>query len=673
MTVSFLKYRWQVFPTIAAALFIYYFGSGRDLVTSLTFAITMPPLPLVVALAFHKVCQQRKNITPYQHMATFFLFYGVGFPILNALKLITLNSLVADLAVSPQFLFYSSISSALTQLLLTPLILFATYALSKNQAHRYVSLDNELRASNSSKWSFTIWLSSCLTLITIALFSQEPLALITICLVVFLIVTTGIGKHGVLRPLGIGAMVILLMVYVGVQRANESGLEERFYGLLMMLMLITALSYLIAGYVLQHHEMLKTQIRAERIDPYTGLFNIKQLEEDISSHQDIVLVYLDLVPTLSKLGDIGHEGKSQLIGQIQTELLESDSLIRRCYRPPYTLGILGFMVTGNEVDQELTKLTRMLQDFQFYWKGTSISLVDPTLHCINVSRDQNIHDLISHLCGQPPITDTTLNWVEEPAFEGKVDKLSYIQKAFKYDWFELNCQPYLKLNSISQAYSFEVLLRIRPSDGVRLTPAEFFPLVNQFGLETQLDKWVVFHTFKMLNEQVSDWSKIDKCAINLTAKSLGVAHLANDILTSAAQFNIPLQRICFEITESSALQNEQQAIETITTLREAGCKIALDDFGTGYASFAYLRRLPLDILKVDGEFVRELPEKESDRLIVSSISKVAKEIGLETVAEFVESHAHIEILNDLGITYAQGFGVAKPRPLIDFLHEIAPA
>ncbi len=672
MTVGFLKYRWRVLPTIAAALFSYYFFSGRDGFTSLVFSLTIPLLPLFVAIAFHCACQRQKSIRPYDHMVTFFLFYGLTFPILNALKLLLLSSLVDDLYVSTQFLFYSSISSALTQLLLTPIILFIIYALSRNETHRYVLLDNELRASYRHTWSFFIWFASCATLITIALSYKEPLILITICLVVFLIATTGIGKHGVLRPLGIGAGVILLMVYAGVQRANETGIEDSFYGLMMMLMLITALSYLIAGYVLQHHEMLKTQIRAERIDPYTGLFNVKQLEEDITEHQHIVLIYLDLAPTLSKLGDIGHEGKSQLIGQVQKELLESDSIIKRCYRPPYTLGILGFMVDGSEVEEELCHLTGMLKDFQFYWKGTSISLVDPILHCINATHSQNIHNLVSHLCGQPHIADTLLHWVDEPAIEGKVDKLSYIQKAFKNDWFELNCQPYLKLAASleERLHSFEVLLRINPENGVRLTPAEFFPLVNQFGLETQLDKWVVHNTFKMLHEQVHEWDKIEKCAINLTAKSLGVSHLAHDILASAKMFEIPLKRICFEITESSALQNEQQAIQTITILRNAGCKIALDDFGTGYASFAYLRRLPLDILKVDGEFVKELPTNESDRLIVSSISKVAKEIGLETVAEFVESHEHIEILNSLGITYAQGYGVAKPRPLIHYLHEI---
>ncbi|WP_225874878.1 sensor domain-containing phosphodiesterase [Vibrio atypicus] len=673
MAVSFLTLQWRAFPVIAAALFTYYFQSGRDPLMAAAFAVTMPILPLLVSTFFLRASRSKLIESGSEQLGLFFLFFGVLIPIGNTLQMFAISAATEKQHLSAQFLFYAMLGTALTHLIVTPLLLFLTSLFTRKNGHRYMLLDSELRNSNQNKWWFPLWLLSCSLLMTIAFSFQNTTTLFSTCLAVFLLVTIGLGKFGVVRPLSVGALVMLTMVYAGVQRVNQiATLDDNFYGLMMVLIVITSLSYLIAGYVLKHHDMLKSQIHAERIDPYTGLFNIGQLKEDIIHHNKIILIYLDLAPTLSKLGDIGHEGKSQLIAQIQQELLDSDSQVGRCYRPPFTLGILGYTHKTKGIKNELKNLTQMLDEFQFYWKGTSISLVDPTLHCIQAGKRSNIQDLVSHLCDQPPISDTKLNWVDEPALEGKVDKLSYIQKAFKNNWFELNCQPYLKLTAgdLERLHSFEVLLRINPENGVRLTPAEFFPLVNQFGLETQLDKWVVHNTFKMLHEQVHEWDKIEKCAINLTAKSLGVSHLAHDILASAKMFEIPLKRICFEITESSALQNEQQAIETITILRNAGCKIALDDFGTGYASFAYLRRLPLDILKVDGEFVKELPTNESDRLIVSSISKVAKEIGLETVAEFVESHEHIEILNSLGITYAQGYGVAKPRPLIHYLHEI---
>lgn len=130
---------------------------------------------------------------------------------------------------------------------------------------------------------------------------------------------------------------------------------------------------------------------------------------------------------------------------------------------------------------------------------------------------------------------------------------------------------------------------------------------------------------------------------------------------------IPMNKLCFEITESDALCNEPIAIQNLNLLRKAGSTIALDDFGTGYASFDYLRRLPLDVLKVDGSFVKDIVASENDRIIVQAISQVARSMNLVTVAEFVESEAHIETLRALNIQFAQGFGVSKPIPLSEHL------
>ena len=200
-----------------------------------------------------------------------------------------------------------------------------------------------------------------------------------------------------------------------------------------------------------------------------------------------------------------------------------------------------------------------------------------------------------------------------------------------------------------------------------MSPAEFFPLINEFGLERELDKWVIEHTFKVLKNHIEDWDSIGRCAINLTAKALNSHGLAEDIQTEANLHKIPMNKLCFEITESDALRNEPIAIQNLNRLREAGSTIALDDFGTGYASFDYLRRLPLDVLKVDGSFVKNIVDSENDRIIVQAISQVASSMQLVTVAEFVESEDHIETLKALNIQFAQGFGVARPLPLSDHL------
>ncbi|MGF1779418.1 EAL domain-containing protein [Vibrio nomapromontoriensis] len=671
MVVCFLRYGWKAAPAIFAALVSYYLYSGRDLSTALIFAISIPSVPYLVSSIYNQYRKRNRHGLKSSLLFTYFSLFGMLFPVLNATKSLAISYFTEKEHISAGFMAYSMLGNSITLLTLAPALMLLAALISMKSNNNYLRLDREIRLSTRSDVSFKLWFAFSLIPVLLGITFTNNIELTFICLAAFIIIASGIGKHGLLVPLAIGTFTSLVVLFINIDRVNTLlVLDSNFYGFLLIMLIIIMLSYLLATSVLRNHEIMQKQIRSERLDPYTGLLNITQLQEDIADKEGALLIYLDITPTLSKIGDIGHEGKAKLIQQLHKHLKNAHD-VGHCYRPPFSLGILGFSTYSDGTDRNLHNLSDHLDNFQFYWNGTSISLVDPTLHCIRVTKDMNIKDLVSHLCDQPSLVDIRLNWLDIPLLEGRVDKLSYIQKVFKENQFELYCQPYLNLaEKSSQQHCFEVLVRVKHSDGNVLTPAEFFPLIGQFGLETRLDKWVVCNTFKMLNDSVDNWEEIEKCAINLTAKSLNNASLAKDLIAMADKFYIPLDKICFEITESAALQNEQQAIETISTLRKAGAKIALDDFGTGYASFSYLRRLPLDILKIDGEFVVDLPNSESDRLIVSSISVVAKELGLETVAEFVESPQHIDILEALNITYAQGYGVAKPRPLANFLTEI---
>lgn len=672
IVVCFLRYGIKASPVIFAALLSYYLFTGRALSIAVIYAITIPLVPYLVASIYNQYKKRNINDSASSLLFAYFCLFGLVFPLLNASSFLLISYFTGKGHIPSEFFAYSVLGSSITLLTLAPTLMLLASLISKNFSGTYVDLDKEIRLSKHSDASFRFWLAFSLIPVLLGIALANDIELTFICLIAFMVIAAGIGKHGLLMPLAMGTFTSLVVLFINIDRVNTLlVLDSNFYGFLLIMLIIIMLSYLLAIHALRNYEMMQKQIRSERLDPYTGLLNVTQLQEDIAGEERAVLIYLDITPTLSKIGDIGHEGKSLLIQQIHKELIDVHGL-GHCYRPPFSLGILGFSLQGDDAKKCLNQLSEHLDNFQFYWNGTSISLVDPTLHCIKVTGEMNIKDLVSYLCDQPQLADIRFNWLEAPLLEGRVDKLSYIQQVFKQDNFELHCQPYLNLaNKDSDQQCFEVLVRVKHSDGNVLSPAEFFPLIGQFGLETRLDKWVVRNTFSMLNEQVVNWNQIEKCAINLTAKSLSNPSLASELLAMAEQYHIPLEKICFEITESSALQNEQQAIETITSLRNAGAKIALDDFGTGYASFSYLRRLPLDILKIDGEFVRDLPNNETDRLIVSSLSVVAKELGLETVAEFVESPAHIDILEGLNITYAQGYGVAKPRPLADFLSEIS--
>ncbi|MHA7589673.1 sensor domain-containing phosphodiesterase [Vibrio harveyi] len=670
MIVSFLRYQWRALPAVILGLFAYYFWTGRTLEHALLYAFTVPLLPFAFSSLFHYLNNRALYQPAEQRITLFFVVIGCLFPFANTIKMMLVNTFVDGQFLSPDFLFYATLGNYLTQLLVTPILYVMVSLLTDTDTQSYLALDKRLRVSNSRCRGYITWLVSCIAIFITAVLSSSSFMLNSLSFFAVLLVVIGLAKHGLIRPLFVGAPFILLIINDSISHYNAGLIgDKQFYGLLIIITVLTTLAYLLGGYSVKLFEMTQRQIRSERIDPYSGLSNIAQLKEDISRQRHSLLLYLDLTPTLSMLTDLGHEGKSQLIMQLSEFLYSRNDSINRCYRPPFSTGLLSFTHYSDLAEEELREVVEYLESFQFYWRGTSVALVSPTIFCTVVHHGQDIEKVVSILCDQPPQSDRSIHWINAQSFEmDRVDKLNHIQQVFKREQFELFCQPYMKLSGVEETkHSFEVLLRLKEQNGKVLSPAAFFPLINQFGLEIKLDHWVIINTFRMLGDKVKNWDDIGHCAINLTAKTLSAENLASRIIESAKSFNVPLEKICFEITESSALINEQQAIETLSSLRKLGCKVAIDDFGTGYASFAYLRRLPLDILKIEGAFVREITKSETDRLIVSSIATVAKEMHLETVAEFVETAEHSEILRSLGINFAQGYGVAKPMQLSRYL------
>jgi EAL domain-containing protein (putative c-di-GMP-specific phosphodiesterase class I) len=176
----------------------------------------------------------------------------------------------------------------------------------------------------------------------------------------------------------------------------------------------------------------------------------------------------------------------------------------------------------------------------------------------------------------------------------------------------------------------------------------------------------VRNTFKWLSENRDHLHRLTHCNINLSGQTVADKDAKNFILACFAQYNIPFHKICFEVTESMAIVKIDEAVDFIQELRQKGCLFALDDFGSGFSSYSYLKQLPVDFLKIDGSFVKDILTDKIDSALVTSINDVAKAIGMHTVAEFVESTETISHLNAIGINYAQGFAIARPRPLKEF-------
>ncbi|MBA3988404.1 EAL domain-containing protein [Aliidiomarina maris] len=262
-----------------------------------------------------------------------------------------------------------------------------------------------------------------------------------------------------------------------------------------------------------------------------------------------------------------------------------------------------------------------------------------------------------------------IHWVDNPkkvAAEHytKLNHFGLLKEAIENDELELFAQEIRALDQTQpQDIAFEVLIRLRDEMGQLLTPAQFMPAAEAFGLMPELDRWVIRHTFAFLANQRQRLQRVSKCAINLSGASLSDPELASYIGSQLEQYRIPAAKITFEITETEAITSKSQATQFMLDVRTLGCRIALDDFGTGLASFEYLRQFHFDEIKIDGVFIRDLASNTIDEKIVLAICNVARAMQLKTVAEFVENSDISEQLAGLGVDYAQGYGIGKPTPI----------
>ena len=213
---------------------------------------------------------------------------------------------------------------------------------------------------------------------------------------------------------------------------------------------------------------------------------------------------------------------------------------------------------------------------------------------------------------------------------------------------------------------FEVLVRMLDEEGNIVPPDAFLPAAERYNLITSLDQWVVSHTFSWYaGHAVTDLQGLDTISINLSGASVSDAGFLGFIKSELLLHEVPPGVICFEITETAAIANLQAATEFINELRRLGCRFALDDFGSGMSSFAYLKNLPVDYLKIDGSFVRDMETDVIDCAMVNSIHQLGNVIGTKTIAEFVENDGILAKLAEIGVDYAQGYGISRPQPLQD--------
>jgi len=252
---------------------------------------------------------------------------------------------------------------------------------------------------------------------------------------------------------------------------------------------------------------------------------------------------------------------------------------------------------------------------------------------------------------------------QQVRMENRLTSTEQIRKALDEDLFVLYCQPILDLRS-NEVSQYELLLRMPGPSGELLLPASFLYTAERFDLIRGIDRWVMTQAIQLIADQRSAGREL-RLEVNISGRSIADPELPGFIVEQLEAASVDPGLLILEVTETAAIGNMDEARRFVARLTDIGCSFALDDFGAGFGSFYYLKHLSLDYLKIDGEFIRNLPASTTDQLILRSIVQMANGLGKKTIAEFVGSQESLQLLREHGVQYAQGYHVGRPRPLTE--------
>jgi len=420
-------------------------------------------------------------------------------------------------------------------------------------------------------------------------------------------------------------------------------------------------------------------------DALTGLSNRHEFENRVKhalhtaevDNNTHVLIYLDLDQFKIINDTCGHQAGDELLRQLSVLLKdavrEGDCLSRL---GGDEFGILLENCTIKRAEFIANKILQMINDFHFIWEnkaftvGASMGVVAIDSHNKSISEVLKNADIACYVAKDRGRNRFHLYRADDNELalrHGEMEWVARIQTALHDDLFVLHKQcisPILK-SQVDRTYC-EFLIRLPGKNDELILPGAFLPAAERYNLMPAIDRWVIKTVFAFLARKFGNQSgkeNKNQYFINLSGASLSDEDFFSYIKKQFTVFDIDPGMICFEITETVAITNLQETVGFIKEIRAIGCKIALDDFGAGLSSFSYLKAIPADYLKIDGNFVRDITHDKMDRAIVESINQIAKVAGLQTIAEFVEDEAILEVIKDIGVDFAQGYGIQVPVPI----------
>ena len=240
-----------------------------------------------------------------------------------------------------------------------------------------------------------------------------------------------------------------------------------------------------------------------------------------------------------------------------------------------------------------------------------------------------------------------------------MDWVSGIMKGFTEDRFRLYVQPIAPIDDNEKTSHYEVLIRYRANDGTIISPGDFLPPAERYNLIEKIDCWVVSKIIECLQLHAEELGDI-MFSVNLSGRSIGSKNFQKFLHDSLSASNIDMNSLCFEITETAVVDDVERSVEFINSIKKLGVKFSLDDFGTGLSSFSYLKQFPVDYLKIDGEFVRDISRDETSYVFVRSMTEVGHCLNMKVIAEYVESDTMFGKLREANVDYVQGYIIGRP-------------
>ena len=419
-------------------------------------------------------------------------------------------------------------------------------------------------------------------------------------------------------------------------------------------------------------------------DALTGLINRREFENRLTAAVENVrhdsgsrqaLLYLDLDQFKLINDTCGHPAGDQLLRQItgllQSRVRNGDTLAR--------LGgdEFGILLASCSLDQALRvaeQLRQAIRDYRFIWQdgvlavGVSIGIVEITADTPTVASVMSAADVACYSAKDLGRNRVQLYKPDNmPERHREMHWVSKLTRAGDEGRFELFYQPIVPIggNAAGREH-FELMLRLRDESGALVAPAEFIPAAERYNVMPSIDRWVVRQALDRLVHRIASGIAPYTIAVNLSGTSLNDERFLEYLIAELSALELVPGAMCFEITETAAIANLGNVVYFMRELKARGCHFALDDFGSGLSSFMYLKNLPVDYLKIDGQFIENVTRDPVDRSMVEAISQVGKAMGIHTIAERVESAEVLAELGRLGIGFAQGFHIAKPRSTAEF-------